>query len=108
MPYIFYSTPPKGKQKGTNTLTSTFDCDWNLYFNPTKKLEEVKFTMENTWTEWRKRGKDAHSRYADPLFAAPEQGDFTLKPESPAFALGFQPIDLSQTGPHIKTGPQSN
>ena len=105
-PYTFYATPPKGKQKGTNTVTSTFDCDWNLYFNPAQKLEEVKFTKENTWAEWRKRGKDAHSRYADPRFVAPEQGDFTLKPDSPALALGFQPIDISQTGPRIKTGPQ--
>jgi len=108
VPYTFYATPLKGKQKGTNTVTSTFDCDWNLYFNPAQKLEEVQFTKENNWAEWRKRGKDTHSRYADPLFVAPELGDFALKPESPAFALGFQPIDLSQTGPRIKTGPQSN
>ena len=85
--------------------TNTFDCDWNLYYNPTQKLDEVKFNG-GTWAEWRQRGKDAHSLYADPLFVAPEQGDFTLKPESPAFALGFQPIDLSQVGPRVKTGPQ--
>ncbi|MEI6196950.1 MAG: right-handed parallel beta-helix repeat-containing protein, partial [Verrucomicrobiota bacterium] len=85
--------------------TNTFDCDWNLYFNPTLKLDEVKFNGD-TWAAWQQRGKDAHSLYADPLFVAPEQGDFTLKPESPAFALGFQPIDLSQVGPRVKTGPQ--
>jgi hypothetical protein len=85
--------------------TNTFDCDWNLYFNPTQKLDEVKFNGD-TWTEWRQRGKDAHSLYADPLFVAPEQGDFTIKPESPAFSLGFQAIDLSQVGPRFKTGPQ--
>ena len=107
VPYTFYFTPPKGKlQKGTNTVTSTFDCDWNLFFNPGQKLEEVKFTKDANWAEWRKRGKDAHSKYADPLFVAPEQGDFTLKPGSPALALGFQPIDSSRIGPRIKTGPQ--
>ena len=36
--------------------------------------------------------KNVHSRYADPLFVAPEEGDFRLKPESPAFALRFQPF----------------
>ncbi len=83
----------------------TFDCDWNLYFNPTQKRDEVKFNGD-TWIEWQLRGKDAHSVYTDPLFVNPEQGDFTLKPGSPAFALGFRPIDLSQVGPQIKTGPQ--
>ena len=44
-------------------------------------------------------------KWADPLFVNPEQGDFTLRSESPALALGFQPIDLSQVGPRVKTGP---
>ena len=79
--------------------------DWNLYFNPELKLDQAKFGT-NTWAEWQGRGKDVHSRYADPLFIAPEGGDFRLKPESPAFALGFQPFDVSQAGPRIKTGPQ--
>ena len=79
------------------------DCDWNLYYNPTQKVEEVAFN-KGSWAEWRKRGKDTHSRYADPLFANPDQGDFTLKLGSPALALGFLPIDVSQVGPCIKTG----
>jgi len=101
--YEFYFHP-KNKQ-GTAAVGSTFDADWNLYFNPTLKLEEVRFDS-GTWDDWRRRGKDAHSCYADPLFVAPEQGDFTLPPGSPAFALGFQPIDLGQVGPRIPTGPR--
>jgi hypothetical protein len=101
-PYTFHISP---KKKGdTATLTSTFDCDWNLYYNPTQKVEQVAFN-KGSWAEWRKRGKDAHSQFADPLFVNPDAGDFTLRPESPAFALGFQPIDVSQAGPRIKTGP---
>jgi hypothetical protein len=103
VPYTFHVSPKNAK--GTATLTDTFDCDWNLYFNPDKKVDGLQFNG-NTWSEWRKRGKDTHSQYADPLFVAPDQGDFTLKPESPALAMGFQPIDISQTGPRIKTGPQ--
>lgn len=103
VPYTFHFHPKDAK--GTATVTSTFDCDWNLYFNPTLKQEEVRFAG-STWTEWQKRGKDLHSQYADPLFVAPDQGDFTLKPESPAFALGFQRIDLSHVGPRVKTGPK--
>jgi len=95
-PYSFHMSPiNKG---GATQLTSTFDCDWNLYFNPGFKMEEVKFA-DATWTEWQARGKDRKSVYADPMFVDPEKGDFRLRPASPAFALGFQPIDLSQVGP---------
>ena len=103
VPYTFHFHPKDAR--GTATVTNTFDCDWNLYFNPELKLDQAKFGT-NTWAEWQGRGKDVHSRYADPLFVAPEEGDFRLKPESPAFALGFQPFDVSQAGQRIKTGPQ--
>ena len=103
VPYTFHAHP-KNKE-GTVTVADTYEFDWNLYFNPGQKLDAVKFNG-NTWADWQKRGKDTHSQYADPLFVAPDQGDFTLKPNSPAFALGFRPIDISQVGPRIGTGPQ--
>jgi hypothetical protein len=37
----------------------------------------------------------------------PEHDDFRLKPESTAWALGFQPIDLSTVLPRTPTGPPS-
>ena len=40
------------------------------------------------------------------LCGAPEKNDFTLKPGSPAFALGFKPIDISQVGPRVASGPE--
>ncbi len=49
--------------------------------------------------EWQALGLDQHSVMADPGCADPRQGDFTLPDDSPAYALGFQPIDLSQVGP---------
>jgi hypothetical protein len=48
--------------------------------------------------EWRRRGYDRTSVVADPLLVDPENEDFSLRPESPALALGFQPIDQSQMG----------
>ncbi|MBM4088548.1 MAG: hypothetical protein FJ276_03850 [Planctomycetes bacterium] len=69
-----------------------------------KTRDEVTWAG-GTWAEWQKRGENRHSHYADPLFENADQGDFTLRAESPALALGFQPIDLSQVGPWIKTGP---
>lgn len=52
-----------------------------------------------SWEEWQGRGMDRNSLIADPLFLAADRGDFRLKSESPAFRLGFQPIDLSRVGP---------
>jgi hypothetical protein len=61
-------------------------------------LEQVKFAA-GSWQDWRKRGKDTQSVYADPKFANPEKGDFTMADDSPAWALGFKPIDMSMVGP---------
>jgi len=41
---------------------------------------------------------DIHSLAADPLFADAEKGDYSLKPDSPALKMGFQPIDISRIG----------
>lgn len=103
VPYEFHVSPNMGPKKEPVRVTSTFDCDWNLYFNPTLKRDEVKFPG-GTWADWQRRGKDLHSQYADPRFVDAEHGDFRLKPDSPAWALGFKPIDLSQVGPRRKTG----
>ncbi len=48
--------------------------------------------------EWKQKGIDAESVVADPRFVDPTKGDFTLKPDSPALALGFQPLDLRASG----------
>jgi hypothetical protein len=47
---------------------------------------------------WQPKGKDEGSIVADPMFVDPANGDFSLKPGSPALKLGFKPIDLSNTG----------
>ena len=44
-------------------------------------------------------GLEVDSVEADPLFADPDHGDFTLSPDSPAHALGFVPYDWSSCGP---------
>jgi parallel beta-helix repeat protein len=83
--------------------------DFNLYFNPCR---EIKF-LGHSFEEWKKLKSrdlwdgtpttpDGHSIIADPGFVDPENGDFRLKPDSPAFKLGFQPIDISSIGPRIK------
>lgn len=68
--------------------------DHNVYYNPEGQYTFGKMSFE----EWRQRGLDAHSKLADPLFAARERHDYRLQPDSPALALGFQQIDTSQIG----------
>jgi hypothetical protein len=43
-------------------------------------------------------GVETHSLSADPLFANLERGDLRLKPESPAWTLGFEPMEFSNIG----------
>ena len=52
-----------------------------------------------TLEQWRARGHDLHSMIEDPLFVAPQQNDFRLQPNSPAFKAGFRRIDLTHVGP---------
>jgi hypothetical protein len=101
-PYEFHNNP--NSRTGPAKLTSTFDFDWNLYFNPTLARDRVAFD-DGTWQTWQARGKDRNSLYADPLFVDVEHGDFRLRPESPAWALGFREIDLRTVGPRTPVGP---
>ena len=95
--YDHYFTP----YSKPRPVSSTFEMDYNLYFNPNIPADSLMFSKW-TFKEWQKRGKDIHSLIADPLFVNPEKFDFTLKPESPAFSLGFTQIDMSTVGPRKK------
>jgi hypothetical protein len=48
---------------------------------------------------WQALGLDRHSLAADPGFVDLPGRDLRLRPDSPALALGFRPIDLSGVGP---------
>ena len=54
---------------------------------------------DKTFAQWQAAGHDKDSLIADPLFVDPEQGDFRLRPGSPAAKIGFEPWDLSDVGP---------
>ncbi|MBM3500373.1 MAG: hypothetical protein FJX74_17080, partial [Armatimonadetes bacterium] len=53
-----------------------------------------------SWDEWRATGQDADSLLADPRFVDPANGDYRLRPDSPALKLGFQPIPFDEIGPY--------
>ena len=62
------------------------------------QLTEVETLDE--WASWQAAGMDRNSVVADPLFVDAAHGDWRLKPESPAFKLGFKPIPVEKIGPY--------
>ena len=48
--------------------------------------------------EWREHGFGENSIHADPMFVDPENGDYRVKPESPALKLGFKNFDMDKFG----------
>ena len=59
-----------------------------------------RVTPMSEWEAWQSLGLDRHSVVADPKFVNPVQDDYRLKPDSPAFALGFKSIPLDAIGPY--------
>ncbi|HOP12103.1 MAG TPA: right-handed parallel beta-helix repeat-containing protein [Oscillospiraceae bacterium] len=72
----------------------------NLYFD-SKAAEPTMLDLPGfrKFDEIKSYDNEEDSIVADPLFADPEHYDFTLEPNSPAFSLGFKPIDVSNVGP---------
>lgn len=67
-----------------------FKSDANLYWDPSGKPIDFRGL---SFEKWKEKGSDAHSVIADPLFVDPEKDDFRLAENSPAYKLGFKPID---------------
>jgi len=90
--YKYYTNPsrPEGVDYKRN-----FESNWNIFYNPNFKVEEVLFYNHESFSDWQERGYDRNSVYTDPMFVDLANFDFRLKPESPAFKLGFEQIDLS-------------
>lgn len=80
--------------------------DYNLFFCGGNKCEVAyRWTQAVSLRQWQETGYDTHSIVADPLFVDAEHDDYRLKPESPAWKLGFQPIDVSSIGIRKKRLP---
>jgi len=89
---------------GEGRLFAHVDKNWddgrvfladNVYWKPDGPIPDF---AGKTWADWQFLGRDTGSLVADPLFVAPEKGDWTLKPESPALKIGFVPFDWKQAG----------
>jgi len=102
--FVFHNpggTPPLDPEK------LNFIIDNNLYYGFKDRIlvqygcgwrpESESFTSLADWQA--AHPFDHNSIFADPLFVDLERLDLHLKLGSPAFQLGFQPIDLSAVGP---------
>lgn len=90
---IFWS---KGKLFAAGFLkNSQMDLDSNLYYNPKKTAEQVTFGNMNC-KEWYDEGNDLHSIFEEPKFL--NEVNYSLDSLSPAFKIGFIPIDISKIG----------
>ena len=76
-------------------MVSDLNLIWDVAGEPFARQGQDKLTV----AQLQEHGLERHSLVADPKFADAANGDFTLAPDSPAFALGFAPIDLSDVGP---------
>ena len=72
----------------------------NCYWNATGP---VRFPGDRDLASWQQAGQDAGSIVADPRFADPAAGDFSLAADSPVVALGWRPIDPTKAGPRRPT-----
>lgn len=66
----------------------------NLYWKGGEPIDFQGMTLEQRQA----RGWDQGSVIADPGFADAENGDFRLRPDSPAGKIGFVPFDYTQAG----------
>ena len=75
------------------------ESDYNLLHLPDTRPFVVIGNQQKSWNEWRTlSGQDEHSILGDPGFTDPKNGDFSLPSDSPAFDIGFEPIDTSVIG----------
>jgi len=78
---------------------------WNL---SGKDVFNGKPEKPMSWADWKALGEDFNSQAVDPKFKDPKGGDFSLPADSPAFKLGFLPIDLSDVGPRPRGFVEKN
>lgn len=79
-----------------NWQPGSYEMRNNLYWNSAGLPVQFLDTDLAGWQQ--KTGHDAGSQVADPLFVDAAKRDFRLKPESPAFKLGFKAFDAAQAG----------
>ncbi|MBT3379993.1 MAG: right-handed parallel beta-helix repeat-containing protein [Lentisphaerae bacterium] len=105
---ISYSNPAATLYKCSTRDGNVFrdnQSDHNLVWHCGLPVTVGQYGMKDTpstlsWEQWQEKGFDTHSVVGDPLFVDPANDNYRLKPESPAFRLGFEPIPVEEIGPY--------
>ena len=93
---IFCWAAPDARLFATGALDeNVVRVDNNLYY---AGGNDVLLGSGETFAKWQERGFDTHSLLADPGFVRPAEDDYSLRPDSPALKLGFEPIDTTPIG----------
>ena len=100
---IAYRDPQAKLFRFNNVSLDHNRWDWNLVWHYglpliTGQKKGVEATDE--WAAWQAKGQDTRSLVADPLFVDADRDDYRLRPDSPAFKLGFKPIPMDEIGPY--------
>ncbi len=91
--------PNPGPHYPGNFVSANYSADRNVFFAPPGAMP-VRFPLNYSLEQWRAAsGNDLASILGDPLLKDPENGDYTVLPASPAWALGWKAIDTSRVGP---------
>ena len=92
---------------GTRDLSILMD--YNLYFNysgdkPIFGIDKLPAERSHglTLAQWRAKGLDKHSVFADPMFVDAAKGDYRVKADSPALKLGFKNFPMDRFGTQKK------
>ena len=100
---IYYTTPTADLFKHTGRWRPDVlaESDHNLFWHQEGEafFRDRSLTPLGPLPKWQEAGFDRNSRIADPLFLDLAKDDFRLKPDSPALALGFEPIPWEKVGP---------
>ncbi|MCY2992754.1 MAG: right-handed parallel beta-helix repeat-containing protein [Planctomycetota bacterium] len=93
---VSYTNPAAVLLTGGRLDENVIRIDRNLYFHAGGKDPVLGGCA--SFADWQKRGFDQNSVIGDPLFVDPARDNYTLRPDSPAWKLGFEPIDTSRVG----------
>jgi hypothetical protein len=72
--------------------------DYNLFYNYGRMPNITGVGDDMTLLQWQERGFDTHSIIADPLFVDAANGDYSVRPGSPALELGFENFPMDRFG----------